>query len=88
MAIIAVRLHSVKNAYQAIAVGWHVKSLMLVDVEQQGEQLLELSLLGKQRGWQYAPRLRIETRFPLGLFVAWSQVDLAQSCFGLSAAVA
>lgn len=74
-----VRLHSVKNAYQAIAVGWHVKSLMLVDVEQQGEQLLELSLLGKQRGWQYAPRLRIETRFPLGLFVAWSQVDLAQA---------
>ena len=74
-----VRLHSVKNAYQAIAVGWHVKSLMLVDVEQQGEQLLELSLLGKQRGWQYAPRLRIETRFPLGLFVAWSQIDLAQA---------
>ncbi|HHX35687.1 MAG TPA: DUF58 domain-containing protein [Gammaproteobacteria bacterium] len=72
------RLYSDKNDYQAIAVGWHSKHLTLVDVLPDGEQLVELSLLGERRGWQTAPRLRIETRFPLGLFVAWSQVDLAQ----------
>ena len=73
------RLHSDKADYQAIAVGWHAKQLTLVDVAQHNEQLVELSLLGSRRGWQSAPRLRVETRFPLGLFVAWSQIDLAQS---------
>ncbi len=73
------RLHSDKSDYQAIAVGWHVKQLTLVDVAHNSEQFVELSLLGQRRGWQQAPRLRVETHFPLGLFVAWSQVDLAQS---------
>ncbi len=73
------RLHSNKNDYQAIAVGWHAKQLSLLDVMHDSEQFAELTLLGQHRGWQKAPRLRIETRFPLGLFVAWSQIDLAQS---------
>lgn len=73
------RLHSGKADYQAIAVGWHAKQLTLVDVAHHSEQCVELSLLGRRRGWQQSPRLRVETRFPLGLFVAWSQVDLAQS---------
>lgn len=70
-------LHSEKNAYQAIAVGWQKEQLTLLDVAAQAEQSVELSLLGQRRGWQSAPRLRIETRFPLGLFVAWSQIELA-----------
>lgn len=73
------RLHSDKNDHQAIAVGWNSKQLTLVDVARDNEQRAELTLLGQQRGWQQAPRLRIETRFPLGLFVAWSQIDLAQA---------
>ncbi len=73
------RLSTDKADYQAIAVGWHAKQLTLVDIARYSEQFVELSLLGQRRGWQQAPRLRVETRFPLGLFVAWSQIDLAQS---------
>lgn len=73
------RLHSDKNNYQAIAVGWNGKQLTVLDVVHDSEQLAELTVLGYRRGWQQGPRLRIETRFPLGLFVAWSQVDLAQN---------
>jgi len=73
------RLHSDKNDYQAIAVGWNSKQLTLFDVAHDSEQFAELTLFGQRRGWQQGPRLRVETRFPLGLFVAWSQIDLAQS---------
>ncbi|HKM27951.1 MAG TPA: DUF58 domain-containing protein, partial [Thiopseudomonas sp.] len=73
------RLHSAKQNYQAIAVGWPAQPFRLADVAPDDEQVLELALLGQKRGWQHAPRLRIETRFPLGLFVAWSQVDLDQA---------
>ena len=74
-----VGLYSEKNTYQAIAIGWHRQALTLLDVPANDQQVAELSVLGKQRGWQPAPRLRVETRFPLGLFVAWSQLDLAQA---------
>lgn len=73
-----IRLHSDKHDYQAIAVGWSSKQLTVLDVAHGSEQIALLSLLGRRRGWQPGPRLRIETRFPLGLFVAWSQIDLAQ----------
>ncbi len=36
---------------------------------------LYLELPTQQRGWQPVGRLRIETRFPLGLFRAWSWVE-------------
>lgn len=72
------RLHSDKHNYQAIAVGWNAQQFSVVDVPTAGEHSIELALQGQRRGWQAAPRLRIETRFPLGLFVAWSQVSLAQ----------
>lgn len=74
-----VRLTSAKNAYQAIGIGWHKQQLQLLDIASQTEQHVELTAQGLQRGWQPAPRVRIETRFPLGLFVAWSQIRLAQS---------
>lgn len=40
------------------------------------EFLAVLPLRGTQRGWLLLPRLRILTRFPLGLFRAWSYADL------------
>lgn len=72
------RLQSDKQAYQAIALGWPTEKMQQVDVAAQAEQTIDLSLLGQRRGWQSAPCLRVETRFPLGLFVAWSQIKLAQ----------
>ena len=74
-----VRLSSAKNAYQAIGIGWRRQQLQLFDIASKAEQEVELAAQGLQRGWQPAPRLRVETCFPLGLFVAWSQVRLAQS---------
>lgn len=73
------RLRSDTGSHQAIAVGWSVEQLSVFDLGKNSEQIVELTVLGQRRGWQKAPRLRIETRFPLGLFVAWSQVDLAQA---------
>lgn len=74
-----VRLSSRKQSYQAIAVGWNRQDLQLLDVAGGAELYVELPAQGVRRGWQPAPPLRIETRYPLGLFVAWSQIKLAQS---------
>ena len=36
------------------------------------EQSVSIAVPAMRRGWQPAPRLRIETRFPLGIWRAWS----------------
>lgn len=43
-----------------------------IDVPARGHSLLRLSCPAPQRGLMSLPQLRIETRFPLGLFGAWS----------------
>jgi len=47
-------------------------------VPKRGSAVATLALPAKQRGWLQAPRVRLFTRFPLGLFGAWSywQPDL------------
>ncbi|MCE3263790.1 MAG: hypothetical protein K0R43_2869 [Pseudoduganella sp.] len=49
-----------------------------IDVAAGGSAALVLSRPSKERGWLAAPRVRLFTRFPLGLFGAWSywQPDL------------
>lgn len=49
------------------------------DVAAGASQPLTLSAPAHQRGWQPAPRVRLQTRFPLGLVRAWSywQPDVA-----------
>ena len=42
------------------------------DVPAQGSQTLTLSAPAAARGWLRAPRVRLQTRFPLGLVRAWS----------------
>ncbi|MDP1931486.1 MAG: DUF58 domain-containing protein [Gammaproteobacteria bacterium] len=41
-----------------------------------------------RRGLLKAPRLRVQTRFPLGLWCAWSTLDLGMSCLVYPAPVA
>jgi uncharacterized protein (DUF58 family) len=41
-----------------------------------GEVDVSLSVRSTQRGWLALPRLRFETRYPLGLFNAWAYVHL------------
>ena len=50
------------------------------DVEAGEAQRLLVYLPTQRRGELRAPRLRIQTRFPLGLWRAWSIVDLAMVC--------
>lgn len=71
-------LQAEKREYQAIALGWRGQPLTRVDVAQQGATDLRLTHLARQRGVLHAPRIRVETRFPLGIWVAWSWVDLNQ----------
>jgi uncharacterized protein (DUF58 family) len=42
------------------------------DVPGAVEQIVSLALPVHKRGWQAVPRLRLETRFPLGIWRAWS----------------
>lgn len=70
------RLQSSGRAHSGIALGWPPAPLQQVDVEPDGSAELELFLPAARRGWLRAPRLRVESRFPLGLLVAWSWVDL------------
>jgi len=43
-----------------------------IDVAANGSASLALAAPTLQRGWRAAPRVRLTTRFPLGLFRAWS----------------
>ena len=74
-----VRLESRERLYQAVSVGWPKSGLQLVDVPAGGTCELELSLPTERRGWLRPGRLRVESRFPLGILVAWSWVDLQQA---------
>jgi uncharacterized protein (DUF58 family) len=51
----------------------------MADVAAQGSTCVTLSAPAEHRGWIRAPRVKLSTRFPLGLFRAWSywQPDLA-----------
>jgi uncharacterized protein (DUF58 family) len=50
------------------------------DVEAHTVHWVELMLPTDRRGWCELPRVSIATGFPLGLFRAWSYVDLRQRC--------
>ncbi len=71
-----VRLESRGRAYQAVALGWPASGLRLLDVPPGGTVEIELSLPTQRRGWLRPGRVRVESRFPLGLLVAWSWIDL------------
>lgn len=43
-----------------------------VDIEANTEQMVQVALPAERRGWRGIPRLKLETRYPLGLFRAWT----------------
>ena len=77
-AAFTVQLHSPQRARLAIALGWSADALECLDVPGDGLAECRLSLPASRRGWLRAPRLRVESRYPLGLLVAWSWLDLQQ----------
>jgi uncharacterized protein (DUF58 family) len=74
----ALRLESTGKAHQAIASGWSSATAQRVDIDQGHVAELELALPTVQRGWLIAPRVCIETSFPLGVLRAWTWVDPGQ----------
>jgi len=73
------RLESSARAHQAIALSWPGMAYQTQDVPAQGVSECALSLPALRRGWLRPGRLRVESRFPLGILVAWSWVDLDQA---------
>ena len=43
-------------------------------------QVIDLALPAEQRGWLPLPRVRLSTRYPLGLFFAWSYLQPEMRC--------
>ncbi len=72
------RLESAGREHQAIAVGWSADSLQSVDVAAGTALELELNLPTATRGWLAAPRMRLQSTFPLGVLRAWSYFNLGQ----------
>jgi uncharacterized protein (DUF58 family) len=50
------------------------------DVPAHGSNTIALPLVADKRGWLVLPRLRLSTRYPLGLFVAWSYLQPEMRC--------
>lgn len=71
-----IRLESQGRLYQAVVLSWPRVEAQRVDVPAGGTCEVELTLPTERRGWLKPGRLRVESRFPLGLLVAWSWVDL------------
>lgn len=61
---------------QALKLSWPQSVPQQLDVPGDGEVASTLYYPTTRRGWLQPERLRIETRFPLGWFVAWSLLDL------------
>ncbi len=50
------------------------------DFEAENDRSMILTLPASQRGWLAMPSFRLETRFPLGLFKAWSWIFPSHRC--------
>lgn len=69
-------LVSERREHQAIVMRWPGALPRQVDVAAGMSTTLSLYYPTQRRGWLRPDRLRVETRYPLGWFVAWSLVDL------------
>lgn len=76
---LSLRLESAGHAHQAISLGWDAEQLQQVDITAQERVEVELTLPAQNRGWLRAPRLRIESVFPLSILRTWSWLDLEQT---------
>lgn len=65
-----------RREHQAVVLSWPDSLAQRTDVAAGLSTSLTLYHPAERRGWLRPPRLRVETRYPLGWFVAWSLVDL------------
>lgn len=76
---LSLRLESDNHAHQAISLGWDAERLQQVDIASEARVEVELSLPAHNRGWLQAPRLRVESVFPLSILRTLSWLDLEQT---------
>jgi len=68
--------NSAKRARYRLRFRWDGTEGTTVDVSEQEQTTLELSLPTEKRGWLIPSRLHIETTYPLGILRAWSLPQL------------
>lgn len=61
-----------------VALQWHHRPPCYVSLPAQGSAFIALTIPTERRGWLRPGRLRVLTRYPLGLLQAWSWVEFAQ----------
>ncbi|WP_346836975.1 DUF58 domain-containing protein [Microbulbifer sp. SAOS-129_SWC] len=61
---------------ERIEIFWPPEQGAWLDLVDRGEEEVRVALPVVRRGRVRAPRLRVQSRFPLGLFRCWSRVDL------------
>lgn len=64
----------------ALEVGVAKEPMTLTDVTAQSEAVVTLSVATERRGRMALPRVTLRTRFPLGLFRAWSYALINSHC--------
>ena len=64
----------------SIAVAHHGEEFEVVDVPSDKVALAHFQVDAEQRGYLQAGRFRLHTEFPMGLFVAWTWIDLSMQC--------
>ncbi|WP_229145836.1 DUF58 domain-containing protein [Alcanivorax sp. 1008] len=75
-----VRVQGGAHAHRSLWLRWPAAVAEEVSVEPGQQQSLWLSVRLSHRGRQDPGRLRVETRYPLGLLRSWSLVDLDHLC--------
>lgn len=70
------RVRGSARGHRALRLGWPGELPVELSVPPSGEVTVCLPFATAARGWCVPGRLRVETRWPLGLLRAWSWVDL------------
>lgn len=65
-----------RRARWQLALGWDGGTTVMTELEPGEHRSVQLSLPATHRGRITAPRLQVSTRFPLGLFRAWTWVNM------------
>lgn len=73
-----IRLTAPDRGHRNLSLHYPGGDLRSVSLEQGESLTLELSAAESSRGWFHPGYLKIETRFPLGIFRAWTWIDLGQ----------
>ena len=64
----------------AIAAQFEGMPLSYIDILANSHTAINIALHSQQRGWLKAPRVRLHTEFPFGLFHVWAYAQLDMQC--------